>query len=662
MGVISMSEENNEKPRIGVYVCHCGGNISDYVDVKKVVEAVKNYPGVVVAKDYMFMCSDTGQQMIIDDIKKYNLNGVVVAACSPKLHELTFRNAVSKAGLNPFRFYHINIREHSSWAHSDNREGATRKAISHVLTGIEYVKLARSLDKISVEATKSVLVIGGGVTGMRAAVDLADLGFNVVLVEKKPYLGGRVLQWNVTAPYERSGKEIAGKLIEEVKKRKNIIVITNAEVVEVEGFVGNFEVTIEREPRYVLRDDPNFDRAIEVCPVEVPNEFDFGLTKRKALYRPPEGAYPSIPVIDMKACTKCGECLKYVGDAVDLNAKPERHKVKVGAIIVATGFKPYEPKEGEFGYKKYSRVITLPQLQRLMELQAGSNKLIVDGKEIKSVAFIYCVGSRQPQGNTYCSRYCCTATIHTALALKKRIPDLKLYHFYRDIRTYGFYELHYVDAQKQHMVFMKYPDDKPPIVEADGEKLVVKAPDVVLGGKEVSVSVDLVVLVVGMVPEDGASKLANVLKVSTGIGGFFQEAHPKLRPVDTLKAGIYIAGTAQAPRLIIESIASASAAAAKTATLLIKGKIELEPSVAEVIAERCDLSGRCMEVCPSNAIKIKEYPGLGKRAWVNQALCTGCGACTAVCPNEAIQLKTLTTEQIKNMIRAAATALAGERV
>ena len=293
-------------------------------------------------------------------------------------------------------------------------------------------------------------------------------------------------------------------------------------------------------------------------------------------------------------------------------------------------------------------------------MQEGNGKLVVDGKEIRSIAFIYCVGSRQPQGNTYCSRYCCTATIHTALALKERYPYLRFYHFYRDIRTYGFYELHYLDAQKQHMVFIKYPDDKPPVVEMDGESLVVKSPDVILGGKEVSVKVDLVVLVVGMVPEEGSDKLASILKVSTGIGGFFQEAHPKLRPVDTLKAGVYIAGTAQAPRLIIESIASASAAAAKVSTLLIKGKIELEPSVAEVIPERCTLSGKCMEVCPTNAIQIKEYPGLGKRAWVNQALCTGCGACTAVCPNEAIQLKTLTTEQVKNMIRAAAAALAGE--
>lgn len=652
-----------ERQRIGVYVCHCGGNISDYVDVKKVVEAVKHYPGVVLAKDFIFMCSDAGQKMIEKDIKEFKLDGVVVAACSPKLHEMTFRNVVARAGLNPFLFYHVNIREQSSWAHRD-RNYSTRKAISHVLAGVEYVKLASALEKIRVKAERSVLVIGGGIAGIRAALDLSTMGLNVVLVEKEPFLGGRTAQIWRTHPDGKRGVDVVRDLVGELKERDNVIVLTNSEVEHVEGFIGNFKVKIRVNPRYVVKQHPRMREAIEKCPVSVPDEFNYGLTNRKAIYYPYEGAYPELPAIDPINCTKCGECVKIVGDAINLDQEPVYQEINVGTIIVTTGFKPYEPEPGEFGYKELPNVITLPEFDRLMEISEAGNKLVYNGREIRSIAFIYCVGSRQLPNNggrvnEYCSRYCCNATIFRASELKKRYPEIKTFHFYRDIRTYGVNELLYLRAGKEGSLFIKYPDEESPRVIKENGKLIVEAKDIILGNETVRIPVDLVVLVVGIEPND-IGKLREILKISAGKGGFLQEAHPKLRPVETLKSGIYIAGTAQAPRTISETLVSASAAAAKAASMLIRGEIELEPRVARVDPERCNLSKKCVEVCPTGAISFKEYNGLGERAWVNEAMCMGCGACTAVCPTEAIQLNTLKTFQIKQMIKAAIKGLSGE--
>lgn len=652
-----MREEKEER-RIGVYVCHCGGNISNYVDIDKIIEAIKDYPGVAVAKDFMFMCSDTGQQMIIDDIKEERLDGVVVAACSPKLHEMTFRNAVKRAGLNEYLYYHVNIREHCSWAHMHDPELATKKAISHIISGIEYVKLAKSLERISVDAERSVLIVGGGIAGLKAAIDLSSMGFNVIVVEKSPFVGGNLARWWRIFPDGKSGRDIVSRLIDEIKRRSNITILTNADIKSVEGFIGNFEVTIRVRPRYVLRNHPKMKDAVKACPVEVPNEFDFGLTKRKAIYYPYDGAYPEIPAIDENACTKCGKCVEIVGDAIDLEQKVEEHRVKVGAIIIATGFKPYEPRKGEFGYGETPYVVTLPQLERILAMMPeNSEKFIFNGKEISSICFIYCVGSRQQPGsgkaNQYCSRYCCTATMFTSLKILDRFPHMKIFHLYRDIRTYGSYELYYLEAQRRGIKFIKYPDNDPPTVTIIDNKLTVKVKDYILQEKEITLTPDLIVLVVGMEP-NSASDMQKILKVSIGPDGFLQEAHPKLRPVDTLKAGIFIAGTIQGPKTASETLASASAAAAKVTSILIRGKVELEPVAASVNPNLCNLSKKCMEVCPAGAISIRDYPGLGKRAWVNEVLCLGCGSCTAVCPSEAIQLKTLTTHQIKNMIKAAA--------
>jgi len=643
--------------RIGVYVCHCGGNISDVVDVKEVVEAIKNEPGVVVAKDYVFMCADAGQKMIEEDIKKHKLNAIVVASCSPKLHEITFRNAVARAGLNPYVFYHANIREHSSWPHSDDPKEATRKAIRHVKAAIAYVRHAEPLEKIKVSSTPAVLVIGGGIAGIRAALDLSEMGVSVYLIEKDPFIGGRTAQLGPVYPHGEKGLEIVKRLIEELKRRDNIVVFTNAELESVSGYIGNFEVVIKVKPRYVLKMPKNLEEVVKACPIEVPDEFNYGLTKRKAIYYPYNGAYPEVPAIDHDNCTKCGECVKICGDCIDLNQKEDTIKVKVGAIILATGFNPYEPKEGEYGYKKYENVVTLPQLIRILELNDWK-ELKFNGRKVKRLAFIYCIGSRQErkeeeEANEYCSRYCCNATMYLSTVLLEKFPDLEVFHLYRDIRTYGKNEPYYESGCKSGIVFVRYSQSEPPEVVKEGNGILIKVKDLLTGGEMLEIPVDLVVLVVGMVPREN-DKLNSILKVPIGRDKFYQEVHPKLRPVETTLTGILIAGTCQGPKDIKETLSSASAAASKAASIAIKKELELEPFVAYVDPDKCNLSKLCINECVYGAIEIKSYGKKGKKAWVNEALCKGCGACVAVCPTEAIQMKGLTNQQIRSMIEVMA--------
>ncbi len=618
------------RKRIGVYVCHCGGNISDYVDVKKVVEAVKDLPGVAVARDFVFMCSEAGQELIKEDIKNLNLDGVVVASCSPHLHEKTFRDAAKSAGLNPYLVEHVCIREHCSWVHSDDKEAATRKAIWIVKTAIAKVSLARELQPIRLDMKKEAIVIGGGIAGMRCAIDLARAGSIVHLVEKSPFLGGRAAQIYKLYPSGKSGYEIVKELVEEIKKYPNIKVYTNAEVISAEGALGDFKVKIRINPRYVTEKS---EELMDKCPVEVPDEFNYGLTKRKAIYKR-EFSYPDMPVIDIDACTKCGECNP------DFNQQPEVVELNGSLIILATGFKPYEPKEGEFGYKVYDEVITLPVFERLLAL--SDDKLVYNGKEIKDILFIYCVGSRCEE-HEYCSRYCCVATLNASLAALEKFKDIRIYHVYRDIRAYGKYEKYYEEAGRNRVLFIRYDPEEPPVVEKRGDKLIVKVKDMLTGGEELEIPTDLVVLSVGMEPE--MSEVFTMLRVPFSRDGFLQEVHPKLRPVETAIAGVLIAGTCQGPKDTVEATASASAAAAKANTYLIKGYAELEPFIAEVDPEKCDGCGECVEECPASAISIKD----GK-AVINEALCKGCGACGGVCPNKAINLRGYYYDQLEKMI------------
>ena len=665
--VLDKPGEAKEPARIGVYVCHCGGNISDYVDVAKVAETVAKEDGsVVVSKHLMFDCSDVAQQEMIDDIQKLKLNRLVTAACSPKLHEATFRAAAKRAGLNQYLTYHANIREQSSWPHSDDPHGATEKATSHVRSGIAYVKSAQPLDVLRSESTQSVMVVGGGVTGLRAALDLARMNVRVYLVEKAPYLGGHVAELASTYPLGEKGIAIVQRLVSEIQEQPNITVFTNAELVSFKGYVGKFSVTVRMNPRYVVDRSPRFAEAIEACPVQVPEEFDHGLTVRKAIYWPRGPTVPHLPLIDLGLCTRCGACERLLGKAVRFDQPPENLELQVGSVIVSTGFEDYTPALGEYGYGEIPDVVTLPEFERMLEFGDGSG-LRHNGHAVGSIAYLYCVGSRQKPGeattpgspaHAYCSRFCCNATIHNALDVSGRYPDVRLYHFYRDIRTYGRNELLYEKAGRAGSIFVRYTEDHPPVVSQRDGTAHVTVQASILQNEAVDFPVDLVVLVTGMVSRENRS-LNEMLSLPIGSDGFYREVHQKLRPVETNTAGLLIAGTAQAPKDIRETLYSGSAAAAKAATFALKKELELEPFVAFVDPARCSASGKCVAECPYGAIELREQGDFGKKAWVNSAVCKGCGACVAVCPTEAIQRAGFSNDQIRDMIRALGVAEEG---
>ena len=640
------------KERIGVYICHCGGNIADYVDVEKVRETAEKEPGVAIAKTTMFACADSAQKEIIDDIKNNNLDAIVVASCSPKLHLYTFRDVAARAGLNPYNYVQVNLREQCSWAHSDKPKEATEKGIGFVRDGIARVSHSEALEQIKISALNAVAVIGAGVSGMRAAIELADMGTDVYLIEKDHFVGGRLPQMEELFQTDEKGKEIVERLYNEIKKREKIKLFTGAELESILGSVGNFKIKVKINPTYII---PNCNKnklrqAIAQCTDEVPDEFNFGLTKRKAIYKNYEGALPYIPVIDKDSFNPGEEFLEKYKDCIALNQKTETLALKIGAVLLCTGFDPYEPKEGEYGYKKINNVITLQQLKRLIELSNGNLK--INNKNIKNIAFIYCVGSRQPDGeNKYCSRFCCTAAIHTSLTIKKKFKDIKSVHLYRDIRTYGKQEILYEDARRQGDIFFKFDINDPPVVEDIEGNTLVKFKDLLMNKEEFGIRPDLVVLVTGMVPRKDSNKIANIVKAPIGLDKFFNEVHPKLRPVETVIDGIYIAGTCQGPKNITESMKSSLSASIKANALISSGEIELEPTIAKVDPEACEWCDKCAEVCNYDSITKTEYKGKSV-AKINESTCKGCGICTPVCPKDAIDIIGYTDNEIEAMIDA----------
>ncbi|HEU12529.1 MAG TPA: CoB--CoM heterodisulfide reductase iron-sulfur subunit A family protein [Euryarchaeota archaeon] len=643
--------------RIGVYICRCGGNISDYVDVEAVKRNVEKIPGVVLTKVMMFTCSDSAQEEIINDIKDNHLDAIVVASCSPKLHQHTFRKVAERAGLNKYKYIQANIREQVSWAHSDNPKGATEKATNVIKGAINRARLATDLMPIEIQSNSSVAIIGGGVSGLTAALQFSDLGINVYLIEKSPFIGGRILQWSQIYPTGDNGKYLLSNIINEIKKRQNITIFTNAELIEKFGSVGDFTIKIKIHPRFVVKNSDHFEEAIQKCPVSYPDDFNFGLTERKAIYRMPEGAYPELPVIDAKICTKCGECAKICGDAINLDQKEDIVTLKVGAILVTTGFDPYTPASNEFGYGSTKYVITLPQLERILSLNEKQKDLVFENKRIENIVFIYCVGSRQKKEegkrvNEYCSRYCCTSAIFTSLELLKKYPQMRIFHLFRDIRTYGKNELFYDEASRKGIIFIKYDDNNPPKVIPNKDDLIVSVNDILTDNELLEIQTDLVVLVTGMVPRNNED-LTKVLKIPTGRDGFYNEIHPKLKPVETVIGGVYIAGTAQGPKNVQESVSSALSAVSKASSFLLKGKVELEPNIANVDTNLCIWCNKCFEACPYGAI-TKVSKGDKEVANVLSGLCKGCGACVPVCPNDAIQILGYTDEEILGMIKGMA--------
>ncbi|MEA4950369.1 MAG: CoB--CoM heterodisulfide reductase iron-sulfur subunit A family protein [Petrimonas sp.] len=569
------------KERIGVYICHCGGNISDYVDVERVRQAVENDRGVVLAKTTVFACSDSNQNDMVDDIKKHNLDGVIVASCSPKLHLATFRSVTERGDLNKYTYVHTNIREQASWAHSDDKIGATEKAILLVKAAIAKSRYAEPLYPNQFEAEKTIAVIGAGISGMKAAVSLSDKNTSVILIEKENKVGGHTATWGPLAMSDEKGSDLSHRIYSDLLQRDNVTVLTGSEVISSKGSIGNFTLKVRKRAQQA-------------------------------------------------------------GDPV------ETMEFNVGSVVVATGFDPYLPKAGEFGFSSYENVITLPDFKHLIDSFSGKY-LEYRGKRINRIAYIYCVGSRQVDGeNRYCSRYCCTSVIHAAIQAKKKFKEIYNFHFNRGIRTYGKQELLYAESLQQGDIYLQSFEDAPPQVYAENGKTKVKIKDVLTKEKELEIEADLVVLVTGMVPRADNS-IGTMFKLPKGRDKFFNEVHMKLRPVETVIDGITIAGTCQGPKNIVESVNSALSAAAKSYSYISKGMLETEPIVAEVNTDLCAWCGKCAEACPFDAIGQKDVNGK-QVAVINNSVCKGCGMCAPVCPPDAINLINYSSEEMMSMI------------
>jgi len=642
--------------KTGVFVCHCGINIAGTVDVKKVAEELSKHHGVSHSEDYVYMCSDPGQNLIIDAIKEKKLDKVIVACCSPTLHETTFRNACKSAGLNDFQCEIANVREQCSWVHKDKTR-ATKKAIKITKSAVERVQKNESLDPITVPVTRRALVIGGGIAGIQAALDMANTGFEVVLVEKSPSIGGHMIQLSETFPTLDCSQCILTPKMVEVSKHPKIKLLTYSEVQEVSGYVGNFKVKILKKPTYV---DPEkctlCDECTKVCPVVVPNEFDLGLTGRRAIYIPFPQAIPATYTLDIKGCPgllpiACGKCADVCEPkAIDYDMKPEIIEEEVGAIIVATGYDLYDKENmAEYGYGKYPDVLDGLQFERLLSASGPTQGKILrpsDHKEPKEVVFIQCVGSRDPEMHcAYCSKICCMYTAKHAMLYKHHVHDGQAYIFYIDIRSGGKgYEEFVQRAVEEDGVF--YLRGKVSKIFEDKGKIKVWGVDT-LAGKDIEIDADMVVLATAMRPSQGAEELAKKLKLAMDKDGFLAEAHPKLRPVESVSSGLFLAGAAQAPKDIPEVVAQASGAAAKAITILSQEKLHHAPTVAKVSRNLCTGCGMCVFVCPYDALSLKD----GK-VEVNEVLCEGCGTCSATCLRAAIQVKNITPLQINEMIKA----------
>ena len=599
-------EMHDHEPRVGVYICRCGGNISDVVDVEHVAATVRLIPGVATAKVHTFVCSDPGQHLISNDILQENLDRAVVASCSPFLHEQTFRGAVMRGGMNPYLYEHVNIREQASWAHKHDPAGATTKAIRMIAAAVGKLRHAQPLDQIRLPNHRQALVIGGGIAGMKAAADLAGRGIHVLLVELSARLGGRLNGRGQIYPSEQVADKLVAELSQQVHKNPNIDVLLDSNVTAVAGFIGNFRVVVESTD----------------------------------------------PAVDTR-----------------------RLEATVGAIVMATGFRPYVPQDGEFLYGPEPCVLTMPEFIRHMQtVSMDAKRLTHRNQPIRNVAFLHCVGSRQLDGvhepppgknlNTYCSRTCCTTILQQALAVRKRFPQIGVFDFNQDIRTYGRGEEdYYTQASKAGVVFFRYNGEDPPKVEVTPDSLskngalTVTVKDALTWGKELSLGVDMVVLGTGMMPGQ-IEDLIEAMKLATGEDGFLQEVHPKLRPVELAVNGILLAGTAQGPMNVQETLAAAGAAAVKVAAMFATEDVELNPYVAVVDLARCSGEALCATQCDYEGalqmVQVEVDGTMAERAQVNAGLCVGCGACVAVCPHRAIDLNGWRLDQFEAMVEGLA--------
>ncbi len=657
--------------RIGVFICWCGSNISATVDVVKVAELMKSEPGVVYSANYQYMCSENGQQLIKQAIKEHNLTGVVIGSCSPRMHEATFRKAAEAAGLNPYMVEVANIREQVSWIHKDIEE-ATEKAVILVRTAIAKVKLNAPLMAGESPVVKRALVIGGGIAGIQAALDIADAGFEVDIVEKNATIGGRMAQLDKTFPTLDCSACILTPKMVDCAQHEKIDILSYSEVEEVKGFVGNFSVKIRRKARFV---DETKCTGCKVCMEKCPskkglNTFNMGLNTRPAIYIPFAQAIPNVAVIDPEQCIKlktgkCGICQKFCGvGAIDYTQQDSFIEREYGAIVVATGFKPIELTEfNEYGYAENKDVITSLELERLMNAAGPSNGVLLrpsDNEHPKVITFIQCVGSRDTSGcgKPYCSKICCMYTAKHAMLIREKYPDTQVNVFYIDVRTPGKnYDEFFRRAVEQYGVnYIKGMVGK---VYNENGKLMVQGSNLI-DNEQVTIESDLVVLAAAIEPEPSVRKIATLLTASIDTNNFLTESHAKLRPVESPTAGVYLAGVCQGPKDIPETVSQASACAAKVIGLLVKDKLKTNPCVATPDENMCNGCSQCANVCAYGAItyKDKEFRlGGGKTeirrvASVNPAVCQGCGACTVTCPSGAMDLKGFSSKQIMSEVEA----------
>jgi heterodisulfide reductase subunit A len=641
--------------KIGVYVCHCGVNIAEHVDVKAVRDFAKSHPHVAVARDYTYMCSDPGQELIMRDIETEKLDRIVVAACSPRMHEKTFRSALSKSGLNPYFLEMANIREQCSWVHGD-RARATKKAKDLVSAAIAKALLLEPLLSKEKGITPASLVIGGGIAGIQAALDIAESGFPAHLIERTTILGGHVVRLNRTFPHLEEAAQLVGPRIEAVLSHPNITVMFYSEVQAIEGSIGNFRIDVRRKPHFI--DSEKCDSCgdcLESCPVEVISDFNYGLDKRKAVYFPGPAGAATTPVIDAKACLhfqdqSCDRCVRACQKgAIDFDQKERVEQIEVGTIVVATGHDIFDAtKKTELGYGQYDQVITAPQFERLTSPSGPTEgSLTIGGKVPKKIGFIHCVGSRDKSvGNEYCSRVCCTYTAKQALWVREQLPESEVTAFYIDVRTFGKgYEELYEAAQKKGVIYKK---GVPSEIFRRGEKVVLRGEDA-LDGQAYEEDFDLVILATGLVPSLGAQGMKALLKVPLSPDGFFMEIHPKLRPLDTAIDGIFLAGTCQGPKDIADTLAQAHGAASKATTVLFQGKVAIDPVIAFIDEGICSGCGICEQVCEYAALKPDSYRRV---MTIDTPLCKGCGACNSACPAGAISLRHYKPDQIMAQLHA----------
>jgi heterodisulfide reductase subunit A len=633
--------------RIGVYICHCGKNIAGKVDVKHLSKVFKEYPDVHISRDYIFLCSDTGQELIYEDIKEHKLDRVVIGSCSPLMHLITFQRVLEKAGLNPHFLEIANLREQCSWV-TERKEEASIKAFYLLRASIERVKRHEPVKKYKIPLNKRALVVGGGIAGIQTSLDIAEAGYEVILVEKKATIGGHMALFDKTFPTLDCASCILTPKMSLVKSMDRIKILTLSEVEDMTGVPGNYRVKIKRKPRYVDEDKCiGCGICVERCIYregKFPNEYDMGLSMRKPIFIPLPYAVPFSALIDDKTCIwfKTGKCPKTcekacreeVGrDAIRFDEKEEIIELEVGAIVVTTGFKLFDAKRiYEYGYGRYKNVFSSLEIERMLSSTGPTGGEIVtrDGNKPGRIAIIHCVGSRDIKYNRYCSRVCCMYAMKFSHLIKER-TDAEVFHFYMDIRAFGKgYEEFYERLQDMGVIFVRGRPSE--IYERNGKLLL--SFENTLTGRVYRMEFDMVILANAIESSEDTEKLSEILKLSRGEDGFLMELHPKLEPVSTTTRAIFIAGCAQSPKDIPDTVAQASGAASKVISLFNKGEIEIESIVAEVDTEKCTGCGRCISVCPSDALKIEE----GK-CIVEEINCQGCGICSATCFPGAINVK-----------------------